>query len=220
MDREKGLRDLPFAREGLAFIALSLVVSVALFLLKIPVVPYIVFIFFLFCLYFFRNPKRTPPSDDQEELISPADGKVMDIREIEEDEFIKQRSTRVSIFMSLTDVHVNRAPCNGVIKRVLHRDGEFALAFKKDIEKENERNYILIENNGEKILVVQIAGFLARRITSYVKDGIYVKKGEPIGIIAFGSRVDIYFPQNYKTMVSLNSRTKAGMTTIAKRGIR
>jgi len=218
MDREKGLRGFPFAREGLAFMAISLAFSIALFLFKIPVVPYIVFIFFLFCLYFFRNPKRSPAYDNQDELISPADGRVMDIREMEEEEFLKQRTTRVSIFMSLTDVHVNRAPCNGVIKRVLHRDGEFALAFKKDIDKDNERNYILIENNDERILVVQIAGFLARRITSYVKEGDHVKKGEPIGIIAFGSRVDIYFPQNYKTMVSLNSRTKAGMTMIAKRG--
>ncbi|MCX8111148.1 MAG: phosphatidylserine decarboxylase family protein [Syntrophorhabdaceae bacterium] len=218
MDREKGLRGLPFAREGLAIMAISLVFSIILFFLKIPVVPYIAFFFFLFCLYFFRNPKRSPVSDNHDELISPADGKVMEIRDIEEDEFLKQKSTRVSIFMSLTDVHVNRAPCNGIIKKVLHRDGEFALAFKKDIDKENERNYILIEKDDEKILIVQIAGFLARRITSYVKEGAHVKKAEPIGIIAFGSRVDIYFPQNYKTMVSLNSRTKAGMTMIAKRG--
>lgn len=218
MDRKKRLIDFPFAREGLAFMALSLVCSIVLFFLKIPIVPYIGILFFLFCLFFFRNPKRIPNCDIKDELISPADGKVMDIREIEEGEFLKERATRVSIFMSLADVHVNRAPCSGIVAKVLHRDGEFALAFRKDIDKDNERNYVLIENDNEKILVVQIAGFLARRITSYVKEGVSVKKGDPIGIIAFGSRVDIYFPQNYKTMVSLNSRTKAGMTLIAKRG--
>ncbi len=218
MDREKGLRGLPFAREGFAFMALSLACSIILFFLRIPIIPYIVFLFFLFCFFFFRNQKRTPKSNSKNELISPADGKVMEIREMEENEFIHGKATRVSIFMSLADVHVNRAPCSGIIRKVIHRDGEFALAFKKDIDKENERNYILIENDKEKILVVQIAGFLARRITSYVKDGVEVKKGDPIGIIAFGSRVDIYFPQNYKTMVSLSSRTKAGMTIIAKRG--
>jgi len=213
------LRGLPFAREGFAFMGLSLGFSLILFFLKIPIFPYLGFLFFLFCLFFFRNPKRMPISNSSDELISPADGKVMEIKEMEEDEFIHGKTTRVSIFMSLTDVHVNRAPCSGIIRKVIHRDGEFALAFKKDIDKENERNYILIESDKEKILVVQIAGFLARRITPYVKDGVEVKKGDPIGIIAFGSRVDIYFPQNYKTMVSLNNRIKAGMTIIAKRGI-
>lgn len=216
MDQEKRLRGIPFAREGVAFISLSLFFSIILFLLNFVIVPIISFIFFLFCLYFFRNPKRTI-IDNRDELISPADGKVMEIRQIEEDEFLRQNATRVSIFMSLSDVHVNRAPCDGDVTKVLHRDGEFALAFKKDIEKENERNYILIENENEKILIVQIAGFLARRITSYVKEGGHVRKGEPIGIIAFGSRVDIYFPQNYETVVSLNSRTKAGITTIARK---
>jgi len=214
------LRGFPIAREGYAYITLSLVFTVVLFLLKIPIVPIISFIFFLFCLYFFRNPRRYPSVEDKDTLISPADGKVIEIKEMEEGEFLKEHATRLSIFMSLSDVHVNRAPCEGMIKKVVHRDGEFALAFKKDIEKENERNYILIENNNnEKILVVQIAGFLARRITSYVREGMGINKGEPIGIIAFGSRVDIYFPKHYKIMVSLNSKVKAGITVIAKKGV-
>lgn len=213
------MRGLPFAREGYLYIGLSLCFTVALYLLKIPFVPILSFIFFLFCLYFFRNPKRTLPDNSKDSLISPADGKVIDIKETEENEFLNEQTIRVSIFMSLTDVHVNRSPCNGTVRKVIHRDGEFALAFKKDIEKENERNYILIEDNNERILVVQIAGFLARRITSYVKEGMFLRKGEPIGIIAFGSRVDIYFPKHYKIMVSLNSKVKAGITVIAKRGL-
>ncbi|HOJ43432.1 MAG TPA: phosphatidylserine decarboxylase family protein [Syntrophorhabdaceae bacterium] len=215
------MKGLPFAREGYAYMGLSLFFTLLLFLLNIPVVPIISLIFFLFCLYFFRNPKRFPASNDEDVLISPADGKVIDIKDLKEDEFLNKGAKRLSIFMSLSDVHVNRSPCHGTIKKVIHKDGEFALAFKKDIEKENERNYILIENgdSGEDILVVQIAGFIARRITSYVREGMMVRKGEPIGIIAFGSRVDIYFPQHYKIMVSLGSKVKAGMTIIAKREV-
>ena len=119
--------------------------------------------------------------------------------------------------MSALDVHVNRAPCEGKVVKVAHKKGEFALAFKKDIDKENERNYILIEHENEKILLVQIAGFMARRITSYVKEGDFVKKGDPVGIIAFGSRVDIYFPKEYHIMVSLDAKVKAGVTALARK---
>ena len=132
-----------------------------------------------------------------------------------ETEFIRDECVRISIFMSPLDVHVNRAPCEGRIVKVLHRSGEFAVAFKKDIDKENERNNILIERSNEKILVVQIAGFLARRIIPYIKETDFVKQGEPIGIIAFGSRVDIYFPKMYKSVVQLQEKVKAGLTVLA-----
>jgi phosphatidylserine decarboxylase len=100
---------------------------------------------------------------------------------------------------------------------VVHRAGEFALAFKKDIDKENERNYILIEHGNKKILLVQIAGFLARRIIPYIKENDSVKRGDPVGIIAFGSRVDIYFPKMYEPVVQLHEKVKAGLTLLAKK---
>jgi phosphatidylserine decarboxylase len=206
---------MPVAREGLTLITLSLVLSILLFLLDLKIIAFAVFFFFLFCLFFFRNPKRHH-SVNKNELISPADGKVMEVREIEEGEFLGGVSKRVSIFMSVADVHVNRAPCEGKIVKVEHRRGDFALAFKKDIDKENERNYILMEHGNEKILLVQVAGFLARRITSYVKEGDIVKKGDPVGIIAFGSRVDIYVPKEYDIMVSSGNKVKAGVTALAK----
>jgi phosphatidylserine decarboxylase len=206
---------MPVAREGLALITLSLVLAILFFLIDFEIPAFVVSLFFLFCLFFFRNPNRHH-SVNQDELISPADGKVMEVKETEEDEFLCRASRRVSIFMSLADVHVNRAPCDGKIVRVEHRRGDFALAFKKDIDKENERNYILMESGNERILLVQVAGFLARRITSYVKEGDVVKKGDPVGIIAFGSRVDIYVPKEYDIMVSSGNRVKAGITALAK----
>ncbi len=209
------MRQMPIAREGLPLIILSLVFAIICFLIGFEIPAFVIFFFFLFCLFFFRNPKRYH-SVSQDVWISPADGKVMDIEEIEEKEFLEKTVKRVSIFMSLADVHVNRSPCDGRILRVEHRRGDFALAFKKDIDKENERNYILVEHGKEKVLIVQVAGFLARRITSYVKEGDIVKKGDPIGIIAFGSRVDIYVPLDYDTMVLSGYKVKAGITALAK----
>ena len=209
------MRGIPVAREGLPLISLSFGLSILLFLFKIPIFAIICFFFFLFFLFFFRNPKRTPINND-DVFISPADGKVMDLGDVDEKEFINGRVKRVCIFMSPLDVHVNRAPCDGRIIKMQHRKGEFALAFKKDIDKENERNYVLIDNGSEKILLVQIAGFLARRIIPYVKEGDVVKKAEPFGMIAFGSRVDIYFPQHYEIVVELGMKVRAGVTPLTK----
>lgn len=119
--------------------------------------------------------------------------------------------------MSLASVHVNRAPRAGLIRKVEHRRGAFALAWKKEIETVNERNYVLIEKDDERILVVQIAGFLARRITSYVKPGDFVRRGDPVGIISFGSRVDVYIPKTYECMVELKQKVKAGLTPLARK---
>jgi phosphatidylserine decarboxylase len=206
---------MPIAKEGLALITLSLVLAILLFIFSVNIIAFPIFAFFLFCLFFFRNPKRLHSSNDNE-LISPADGKVTEIKEMSEDEFIKGVAIRISIFMSPLDVHVNRAPCEGKVVKVEHRRGDFAVAFKKDIDKDNERNFILLEHGAQKILLVQIAGFLARRITSYVRPGDAVNKGDAVGIIAFGSRVDIYFPKEYTVTVSLQDKVKAGLTILAR----
>jgi phosphatidylserine decarboxylase len=135
-----------------------------------------------------------------------------------ENDFLGYEATRVSIFMSIANVHVNRSPMAGRVARVEHQPGKFALAWKTDVEKENERNSILISRNDEKILVVQVAGFLARRITSYVCEGDEVNRCDPLGIIAFGSRVDIYFPKSYHCMVKLHQMVTAGKTPLARKG--
>jgi len=204
------------AREGVKLIIPSLVLFVLLFIARAYILSSIVFLFFLFCLFFFRNPMRTSTAPENV-LLSPADGKVLEIAEIREEEFINDTVQRIGIFMSPADVHVNRAPCEGRIAKMLHRRGQFALAFKKDIDKDNERNYILIDHQSERFLLVQIAGFLARRIIAYVKEGDHVNRGETVGMIAFGSRVDIYFPNNYETVVKLHQRVKAGITPLAQK---
>jgi phosphatidylserine decarboxylase len=215
MDRKKRLRQTPIAREGLKFIIPSLILSI-IFIFFSYTLALLCFFFLLFCLFFFRNPKRST-NEPGDRLISPADGKVTEIKEIRESEFLGSEAIRVSIFMSLASVHVNRAPGDGRIVRVEHRPGKFELAWKTEVDKENERNYILIEGNDEKILVVQIAGFLARRITSYVQEGDTVKRGDPLGIISFGSRVDIYLPKSYECMVKLHEMVKAGTTLLARK---
>ena len=216
MDREKGLKEFPIAREGMKFIIPSLVLSIICYIFFYYTLAFLSFFFLLFCLFFFRNPKRSS-KEPGDRLLSPADGKVTEIKEIMEKEFLGFEATRISIFMSLASVHVNRAPGDGRIVRVEHRPGKFELAWKNEVDKENERNYILIEGSNERLLVVQIAGFLARRITSYVHDGDSVKRGDPLGIIAFGSRVDIYIPKTYECMVKLNKMVRAGETLLAKR---
>jgi phosphatidylserine decarboxylase len=214
------LREGFIAKEGLKLIIPSFVFSLILFFIRLSVftdiLAAIALFFCIFCVYFFRNPKRLA-SASPEDLISPADGTVKEIKSMVEGEFIGGECIRISIFMSPVDVHVNRAPCKGRIASVVHRAGEFALDFKKDIDKENERNYILIEHGNKKILLVQIAGFLARRIIPYIKENDSVKRGDPVGIIAFGSRVDIYFPKMYEPVVQLHEKVKAGLTLLAKK---
>ncbi len=210
------MKGIPLAKEGLVFVVPALVLSLLFLAFQLFVVSLICFFLFLFFTYFFRNPKRIGRSNASE-LMAPADGKVMGIEEMTEEEFLKGRAMRVSTFMGLADVHVNRAPCDGVVSRVSHKPGHYGLAFKKDVDKENERNYILLEKENEKLLVVQIAGFLARRIHCWVRERDVIRKGYPLGIIAFGSRVDIYIPPGYEIMVQLGQKVKSGLTPLARK---
>jgi len=210
------LIDKPIAREGWGIIAIFFTLCLLFYAFHLIALSILCFLCFLFSLFFFRNPKRIHSSPEGE-LVAPADGKVTEIRKIKGNQFIEGDSYRISIFMSPLDVHVNRSPQNGKVTHIDYRKGKFSLAFKRDIEHENERNYILIESEDEKILVVQIAGFLARRITCYVKEGDYITKGAPIGIISFGSRVDIYLPDVYDIMIKKGDRLKAGLTPVAKK---
>ena len=210
------MKGVPLAKEGLVFVLPPLVLSLLFLGFGFYVLSAVFFLAFLFFLYFFRHPERVFQGPE-ETIISPADGRVMGIEEVEETEFVKGRALRVSIFMGLADVHVNRAPCDGVVSRVVHRPGHFEPAYRKDCDTRNERNYVLFERGGERLLVVQIAGILARRIHCWVRERDAVKRGEPIGMIAFGSRVDIYLPQDCESMVELNQRVKSGLTPLARK---
>jgi len=207
---------VPVAKEGLLFILPSLFLSFLFCFLGVYALAAFTLFLTLFFLFFFRNPARSAKSG-KGEILSAADGRVMGVEDLFENEFLREKVRRISVFMSLTDVHVNRAPCKGHVARVEHRDGRFRLAFKKGIDEENERNYIVIRRNGERFLVVQIAGFLARRIVCYVKEHDRVEKGEQVGMIAFGSRVDVYMPTSYRPVVEVGQNVKSGLTVLAKK---
>ncbi len=207
---------LPVAKEGLALILPSLFLSLLCCFVRIWSLAALFFLLLLFFLYFFRNPARQHASAVGE-LISPADGHVMGVEDLDERQFLEEKARRISIFMSVTDVHVNRAPCEGTIEKVQHKSGRFKLAFKKGIGDENERNYILLRRGDERFLVVQIAGFLARRIICYVREQDPVAKGEAVGMIAFGSRVDLYMPTRYEPLVEAGQKVKSGLTVLARK---
>lgn len=210
------MKGFPIAREGLVFIGPSLFLSFLFGFLHLWILFIICFFFFLFFLFFFRNPERST-SAGTDYFISPADGRVVEISTVDEGEFIRGTAQKIGIFMSPLDVHVNRAPFDGIVRSVCHRAGEFALAFKKDIDKENERNYVLFDCSGDSVLVVQIAGFLARRIICKVKETESVVRGQRIGMIAFGSRVDLYVPVSYDCVVQLHDKVRAGITPLARK---
>lgn len=171
---------------------------------------------FLFSLYFFRDPERIIPTAP-ELLLSPADGTILDIREIDEPKYLKTRAVRVSIFMSVFNVHVNRAPLDGTVEFLHYNPGKFISAFKDKASEENESIFAGIRGKGGtvKISVNFIAGLIARRIIFYKQINDTIKQGERINMIRFGSRVDIFCPVDAVINVKKGDTVTAGMTAIA-----
>ncbi|OGW40980.1 MAG: phosphatidylserine decarboxylase [Nitrospirae bacterium RBG_13_39_12] len=174
------------------------------------------FVLTIFMAFFFRDPDRKIP-DGESIFVSPADGKVIRIREIYEKDYLKSDSKKISIFMSPLDVHVNRAPCDGKVSVVKHSPGKYMAAFKNESSIKNENIVMIIEGKEGRILVRQVAGFLARRAVCKVKVGDLLKRGERYGIIKFGSRVDVYLPKDTNVSVKLGEMVKAGETVIGGR---
>lgn len=167
-------------------------------------------------LQFFRNPSRKIITNP-DFIIAPADGKIVVIENVIENEYLKTECTQVSIFMSPFNVHVNRNPVSGVIKYFKYHPGKYLVAWHPKSSELNERTTTVIETSkGDKILFRQIAGALARRICWYVKENQNVKQGEEMGFIKFGSRVDVFLPKSYNINVKLNEKTIGGKTIIAK----
>ena len=169
--------------------------------------------------YFFRDPDRVSINDDNY-LVSPADGLVLQVEETngpKELNLEDKKFKKVSIFMNVFDCHVNRTPCSGKITEILYKPGKFFNASLDKASEDNERNYYKISNSsGEEIIVVQIAGLIARRIVCEVKENDELNQGDRIGMIRFGSRADIYF-ENYNPLVKVNQKTIAGETILAKK---
>ena len=167
----------------------------------------------LFILYFFRNPKRSIPQGDGL-ILSPADGKILSIDEVYEDNFINGNTIRVTIFLSIFNVHINRAPLDGEVKYRYYRPGKFIPAFKSHASEINEKNFIGIEGGGFKIMVCQVTGFIARRINCWVNEGHFLSAGDYLGVIRFGSANELFLPPDAKVLVKKGDSVKAGESII------
>lgn len=174
----------------------------------------VLWVFSAFCIFFFRDPERQTPRE-QDVVISPADGRVIGIDEVDESQFLHGRARRVSIFMSVWNVHVNRAPVEGVVEYVHYHRGRFHVASLPKASVENEQVIIGIASPQDKILVKQIAGILARRVVCYLREGQHVQRGERFGMIKFGSRLEVFLPLHAEIKVRLQEKVRAGETIIA-----
>lgn len=207
-------KNLPIVLDGLVFVIPLTALMVVSLYFDVTWLGVISLAATLFVLWFFRNPDRTTP-EDEKAIISPADGRVIKIEEVEEKELLKGKAQKVSIFMSVFNVHVNRAPCTGVVKEIAYRKGRFFSANLDKASVLNERNSVLIETmDGNRILTIQIAGLIARRIACWVDEGMGLEKGERFGLIKFGSRLEVFMPLGATIPVKVGDKVRAGETRI------
>ena len=211
-----------FAREGLLFIAIAALIAASGFGFAISrrswglwLAAFVLLLLALWVAYFFRDPERTGERGPSL-VVSPADGKLILITEVDEATFIRGRAIRISIFMNVFNVHVNRYPVDGVVKYVHYNKGKFFNAAAEKSSLENEQMSVGIDTGRYRILVRQIAGLIARRIVTYSKVGETVKQGDRMGIIRFGSRVDVFIPVGATLRAKVGDVTVAGVTILAQ----
>ena len=205
-------------KEGYRFLAIAAVVTFILLLIS-NFLGLISFVLTIWVYYFFRDPERFPINDENY-LLCPADGVISQITEVKGPSEIgleNKKFTRVSIFMNAFDCHVNRVPSSGTIDQIFYKAGKYLNASLDKASDENERNYVkMINSKGDELVLVQIAGLIARRIVCDVKEKEQIKQGDKFGIIRFGSRVDLYFT-DYQLLVRQNQKAIAGETLLAKK---
>jgi phosphatidylserine decarboxylase len=213
---------LNFAREGLLFIAIAALIAAGAFGFAIArrswglwLAAFVLLLLALWVAYFFRDPERTGDRGPSL-VVSPADGKLIMITEVDEPSFIQGRAVRLSIFMNVFNVHVNRYPVDGVVRYVHYNKGKFFNAAAEKSSLENEQMSVGIDTGRLRILVRQIAGLIARRIVTYSKVGETVRQGDRMGIIRFGSRVDVFLPVNSTLRAKIGDITVAGVTILAE----
>ena len=203
---------------GYKFMVIFAVVTIVLYLIN-SFLGFIGFVLTIWCYYFFRDPDRISINDDNY-LVSPADGLIIQVKETngpKELNLNEKKYTKISIFMNVFDCHVNRSPCSGKIEKISYIDGKFFNASLDKASEHNERNYYkIINSSGEEVIVVQIAGLIARRIVCETSVDQKLSQGERIGMIRFGSRADLYF-ENYTPLVNVNQKAIAGETLLAKK---
>jgi phosphatidylserine decarboxylase len=210
---------IPVAEEGVPFIGAAVLASVISAMLDWSILAAAFFVISAFVLFFFRDPERIIPSG-MGLVVSPADGRVIDIAEDNTGSLNGKDVRRISIFMNIFNVHVNRAPITGEVQQISYRPGAFWPADRKRALLENERNAVLIRSeDGVELTVVQVAGIIARRIVCWVEVGDSIKIGERFGLIRFGSRLDVYVPKDFSVLVKKGDRTTAGQTVLAKNAL-
>ena len=205
-------------REGYRFVAIAAVITFILLLIN-NYLGLIALVVTIWVYYFFRDPERFPINDENY-LVSPADGKITQIIETngpKELDLEGKKYTRISIFMDVLCCHVNRVPCTGTVTEIFYKPGKYINATLDKASEDNERNYLKLKNSsGYELIIVQIARMIARRIVCDVKVGDTIKQGDRFGIIRFGSKVNLYF-ENYQLLVCKNQNTVAGETLLAKK---
>ncbi len=212
-DRAVGV---PFAKEGIPFIAVPAGVTLVAGLLGWPVLVALGALATAFSAWFFRNPSRVVPHGANL-IVAPGDGKVIAIEEEFEPRYLKERSVRVTIFLNVFDVHINRFPCDGAIEDVQYQPGLFLVASKPEATIRNEQNAVMIKTaEGIKVLCVQVAGLIARRIVCWASPRDQAVRGERYGLIRFGSRMDTFLPMGTKLRVSVGERVKGGETILGE----
>ena len=204
--------------EGYKFIVIFVLITIVLYFIS-GFLGFIGLILTIWCYYFFRDPERISIGDDNY-LTSPADGLVLQVIETDGPKELgleNKKFKKVSIFMNVFDCHVNRSPCSGKVSEIIYKPGKFINASLDKASEENERNYYKINNShDEDVIVVQIAGLVARRIVTETSVNEELQQGSRLGMIRFGSRADLYF-ENYEPLVKVNQKTIAGETLIAKK---
>ena len=209
---------LKFAPEGYPFISLTAAATIAAFIFGGVWAAALPLVLTLFVAFFFRDPERRVPEGDNI-FVSPADGRILQIQSVIEEKFLKSKAVEISIFMSPLNVHVNRAPCAGMVESVVYTPGAFISAFKPEASIRNENIAMLLRGSIGSILVRQVAGAVARRVVCRARQGDTLEKGERYGIIKFSSRLDVYLPENTEIKVKTGDPVKAGETIIGQLNI-
>lgn len=207
---------MPIAREGWPLILVLLGLAVVMFLVRWPWIGGVFLFLGLFTAFFFRDPDRPVPADPRL-VLSPADGKVIVVGPAPAGNPLGEGASQVSIFLSVFDVHVNRAPIGGRISNVEYHEGKFLPAFQDKASLANEQNSVTIEDGGRSVTFKQIAGLIARRIVFKKKVGDTVSAGERVGMIKFGSRVDMFLPKDVRLRVKKGDRVVGGLSAIGER---
>jgi len=212
-DRAQGI---PVAKEGLPFILIGGILTLGAWTMGGVWSTCFLGFLALFTIWFFRNPAREIPPGEHV-IVSPGDGTVVAVESEFEHRYLKEQSIRISIFLNVFNVHINRMPIGGSVEDVVYQPGKFMKANHPDASSGNEQNALMLRrSDGVKVLCVQIAGLVARRIVSWVVPGEQVEKGERFGLIRFGSRMDVYLPQSSTIRVQVGSKVKGGSSILAE----